>query len=102
MIADFGNALSLIANAGVIVVFALVLNLLIERVKLPGLLGMMAVGILLGPSLGNFISAEVLVFSKELRTAALIVILIRAGLGIHRKTLNTIGVPAALLSLIHI
>lgn len=68
--------------------------------RLPGLLGMIATGLLLGRNGTNFICQDILDISSELRTAALIVILIRAGLGINRATLNRIGVPAIKMSFI--
>jgi len=52
--------------------------------------------------IGNviFISPQVLDISSELKTAALIVILIRAGLGINKATLNRVGIPAIKMSCI--
>jgi NhaP-type Na+/H+ or K+/H+ antiporter len=68
--------------------------------NLPGLLGMIATGIVLGPSLLNVIDSEVLSLLAEFKTAALIVILIRAGLGINKNTLKKIGGPAIKMSFI--
>ena len=90
-------------NLAIIVSIALFVNWCCEKIKIPGLLGMIAVGILLGPY-GipgyNLISPLINSMSPELRTAALIVILIRAGLGLNRHTLNKVGIPALKMSCI--
>ena len=84
----------------IIFIAALALYWLFERVHLPGLLGMMLAGVLLGPQLIGFIDKEAMSDAGELRLAALIVILIRAGLGINRDILNKIGLPAALMGIV--
>ncbi len=90
----------LLINIAIIVIFAWALGLFCEKVKLPGLLGMLFVGILLGPHCFNAITPDLEHISSELRNAALIVILIRAGLGISKQTLNKIGGPALRMSCI--
>ena len=71
-----------------------------ERLRLPGILGMLLIGALLGPQVFGFITGEALEHADELRLAALIVILIRAGLGIDRATLNQVGAAAGLMGVI--
>ncbi len=88
------------ANLAVVVLAALILSFLFEKIKLPGLLGMILTGIIFGPYVLDFISPEVLQESAELRSIALIVILIRAGLGISRKTLHKVGKSAVKMSFI--
>jgi solute carrier family 9B (sodium/hydrogen exchanger), member 1/2 len=90
----------MLINLAGIIIIALVLGWLCEKVKLPGLLGMLFTGILLGPYCFDSISPELISISEELRNAALIVILIRAGLGISKQTLNKIGGPALRMSCI--
>jgi len=68
------------------------------RLKLPGLVGMLFVGIFLGPHLLNLISPELMNVSSDFRNIALIVILLRAGLELHRETLNRVGRPALIMS----
>ncbi len=77
-----------------IILFALIGNIIFKRIGLPGILGMIAAGIILGPSVLNLIDPEIRAVLKEFKTIALIVILFRAGLGIDRATLNRIGGPA--------
>ncbi len=77
-----------------IILFALIGNIIFKKAGLPGILGMIAAGIILGPSVLNLIDPEIRAVLKEFKTIALIVILFRAGLGIDRETLNRIGGPA--------
>ncbi len=90
----------MLLNLAVVLVVALLANWICTKVKLPGLLGMLLTGIALGPYCLKFISPELMKISGELRNAALIVILIRAGLGISKKTLNKVGGPALRMSCI--
>lgn len=79
---------------------ALLLNYLFSKINIPGILGMIATGILLGPSVLNVIGVDVRDILQEFKTAALIVILIRAGLGINKKILKKVGKPAIRMSFI--
>ncbi|MEG4503184.1 cation:proton antiporter [Microcoleus sp. F6_B4] len=65
-----------------------------RRTKAPALVGMVLVGILSGPQLGNVISPEVLGAANSLRTIAVMVILMKAGLGLDREKLSQQGTVA--------
>ena len=65
-----------------------------RRLKAPALVGMVMVGILLGPQVGNVISPEVLGAANSLRTIAVMVILMKAGLGLDREKLSQQGTVA--------
>ena len=64
---------------------------LATRLGAPALIGMILVGILVGPEGLNRISPEVLSNAGELRTLAVMVILMRAGLGLDRDKLKQQG-----------
>lgn len=87
-------------SLGIIILLGLLSNKLFEKLKLPGLLGMIIVGILIGPFGFNLLSGEILKSSEDLRKIALIVILLRAGLGIKKEDLKKVGRPAINLSFI--
>lgn len=70
---------------------------IMQKLKLPALLGMMMTGIILGPFVLNLIDASILEISADLRQIALIVILIRAGLALDLKDLKKVGRPAVLM-----
>lgn len=73
---------------------------LFEKMKLPGLLGMIITGVLIGPYGFDLLSEEIMNVSGDLRSIALIVILLRAGLGIKKEDIKRVGKPAIKLSFI--
>ncbi len=68
-----------------------------KKIKLPGLVGMLLTGILLGPYVLNFIDESVLSISADIRKIALIIILTRAGLSLDISGLKKIGRPAIMM-----
>lgn len=68
-----------------------------KKLKLPGLLGMLLTGIVLGPYVLNLLDENLLNISSELRKMALIIILLRAGLGLDISGLKKIGRPAVMM-----
>ena len=72
-------------------------SLLCRKIKLPGLFGMVIVGILLGPYVLNLIDPSVLAISAQLRKIVLIIILARAGLTLNISDLKKMGRPAILM-----
>ncbi len=68
-----------------------------QRLKLPGLLGMLMTGIILGPYALGLLDGSILGISSELRKMALIIILTRAGLGLDLSGLKKMGRSAVLM-----
>ncbi len=91
---DFLTSLALILLSSVI------LGSIFRAIKLPPLLGMLLVGIILGPHLLNLIAPPLLEVSASLRETALIIILTRAGLSLNLKDLKVVGRPAILLCMV--
>ena len=73
---------------------------LCSKLRLPGLLGMIITGIILGPYVLNLIDASILNISSELRKIALIIILTRAGLTLNINDLKKVGRPAIMMCFI--
>lgn len=88
----------MILSLAVIITLGLIFNKLFKSIKLPGLLGMLILGVIVGPNMLNLISNDILTISPDLRKIALIVILLRAGLGINRSTLKKVGKTALKMS----
>ncbi|MDV3349616.1 cation:proton antiporter [Leptothoe sp. LEGE 181152] len=65
-----------------------------RRLKAPALVGMVLAGILLGPQVINVLSPGVLGAADSLRTIAVMVILMKAGLGLDREKLAQQGTVA--------
>ncbi len=66
----------------------LMLSGIMQKLKLPGLIGMLLTGIVLGPYVLNLIAPELLGISADLREIALIIILTRAGLALDINCLR--------------
>ena len=69
-----------------------------SAIKLPRIIGMLLVGIVLGPHILNVLDDSILSISSELRQMALIIVLLKAGLSLNLSDLRQVGRPAVLLS----
>jgi len=87
-------------SIAVIIILGLSADYLFRRLKLPGLVGMLLVGVLAGPYLLKLISPEMMGVSSDFRKIALIVILLRAGFELRRDTLNRVGRAALTMSVV--
>ena len=70
----------------------------LQKCKLPGLLGLLITGMIIGPYGWDLINVSVLHISQDLREIALIIILMRAGLTLNLCDLRKVGRPALLMS----
>ena len=87
----------MLLSLALILLVGLALSGIMIKLRLPGLLGMLMAGIILGPTMLNLISPQILDISKDLRQIALIIILTRAGLSLDLKDLKKVGRPALLM-----
>lgn len=71
---------------------------LCQQLHLPRIIGMLAVGVVLGPCVLNVLDDSILSISADLRQMALIIILLRAGLSLNLADLKKVGRPAVLMS----
>ena len=80
----------------------LILSILIDwafrKLTIPGLVGMLLLGVAFGPYALGWIDPDLLTASADIRLIALIVILLRAGFEVSKNTLNKVGVRVLLLS----
>lgn len=87
-------------SLGIIILLGLLANTLFSKIKLPGLLGMLILGVLLGPYGFNLLQEDIMKVSADFRKIALIIILLRAGIGIRREDLKRVGSTAIKMSCI--
>ncbi|WP_312700660.1 cation:proton antiporter [Sedimentibacter sp.] len=88
------------ASLAVILLLGLPARKIFEKLKLPGLIGMLVLGVLIGPYGFNLLQEDMLKISGDLRGIALIIILLRAGFGIDKDDLKKIGITALKMSCI--
>ncbi len=87
-------------SLAIVILLGLLFNTIFIRLKMPGLLGMLFLGILLGPYALDWLDPNLLQVSADFRKIALIIILLRAGFGISKEDLNRVGVTAIKLGCI--
>lgn len=80
-----------------IFLLGMLLSSILKKLRLPGLLGMLITGIVLGPYVLNLLDPSILSISADLRQIALIIILTRAGLSLDINDLKKVGRPAILM-----
>lgn len=88
------------ASLAVILLLGLSAKRIFEKLRVPGLLGMLILGVLIGPHGFNLLQEDMLQISGDLRSIALIIILLRAGLGINKDDLGKVGTTALKMSCI--
>lgn len=81
-----------------IIILGLLVDWIARRLKIPGLVGMLLLGVVAGPFVLNFLQPGILNVSHDLRMIALIVILLRAGFELSRRALAKVGKMALTLS----
>lgn len=90
----------MLLSIALILLLGLLLSSFFQKIKLPGLLGMIIVGIILSPHALNLIDESILNISTDLRQIALVIILTRAGLALELSDLKKVGRPAILMCFI--
>ena len=85
-------------DIALIILLGLTGDFVFRKLKLPGLVGMLLVGVVAGPYILNLISPEMKTVSGDFRKIALIVILLRAGFELRRDTLHRVGRAALIMS----
>ena len=88
----------MLTSLSLIFLLGLPMAALCARLRLPRILGMLAVGVILGPYALNLLDPSILSVSADLREMALVIILIKAGLSLNIADLKKVGRPALLMS----
>lgn len=87
----------MLLSVSLILIVGMSIGWICQRLKLPGLLGMLMTGMILGPYALGLLDGSILGISSELRKMALIIILTRAGLGLDLLGLKKMGRSAVLM-----
>ena len=93
----FYGGIFMFFSLAIILLFGLLLGGICKKLRLPSLIGMLAVGIIIGPYALNLIDTSILEISAQLRKIALIIILARAGLSLNMSELKKVGRPAIMM-----
>lgn len=87
-------------SLAIIILLGILANTLFTKLKMPGLLGMLILGVILGPYGFNLLQPDILNASADFRKIALIIILLRAGFGVSVEDLKKVGKTAIKMSCI--
>lgn len=90
----------MLLSFGLILLVGFAVGWLLDKIRIPGLVGMIVVGLVFGPFCLNIIDPSILDISSELRQIALVIILTRSGLNLDLKKLLSVGTPALLMSFV--
>ena len=90
----------MLLSFGLILLVGFVVGWLLNKIRIPGLVGMIVVGLVFGPFCLNIIDPSILDISSELRQIALVIILTRSGLNLDLKKLLSVGTSALLMSFV--
>lgn len=90
----------MLASLSLIFIVGLSMAAVCQRLRLPRIIGMLISGAVLGPYVLDLLDPSILGISSELRQAALIIILIRAGLSLQISDLKKVGRPAVMMSFV--
>lgn len=90
----------MLLSLAIIFIIGLLSASVFQTLKLPRIIGMLAVGIVIGSYGLDLLAPSVLNISSELRQIALIIILIKAGLSLNLSDLKKVGRPAVLMSFV--
>lgn len=88
----------MLTSLALIFLIGLAMASICQKLRLPGIIGMLLTGIFLGPFVLNLLDPSILAISQDLRKIALIIILLKAGLSLDLEDLKKVGSPAILLS----
>lgn len=88
----------MLLSLGLLLLVGLLLAGLFKKIHMPALVGFILTGILLGPFVLNQMDDNLLDISADLRTIALVIILIRAGLSLDLRKILSQGRIAVLLT----
>ncbi len=88
----------MIVSLAELLILGIIVDWAFRKLNISGLVGMLLLGVALGPSLLGWINPELLAASADLRLIALIVILLRAGFELSKETVNRLGFLVMLLS----
>ncbi len=87
----------MLLSLALIIILGLLSKVIFAKIRLPYIIGMLFIGILLGPYVLNILDPSINNISADLREIALIIILMKAGLSLDINDLKKVGRPAILL-----
>jgi NhaP-type Na+/H+ or K+/H+ antiporter len=89
----------MLLSFGLILFLGVVSAKLLNKINVPSFLGFLLIGILIGPVF-HILSSEFIGYTQEIATLAMVILLLRAGLGLSRDSMAKVGRVAIEMSCI--
>ncbi len=90
----------MIVSLAELLILGLVVDWFFRKLAVPGLVGMLFLGVLFGPHALGWVDPELMAVSGDFLLIALIVILLRAGFELSKDTLNRVGGRVLVLAVV--
>ena len=90
----------MLISIAIILLLGILNQMFCKKLTIPSLIGLIFIGILIGPFVFDQLDPTLLAISADIRQVVLIIILTRAGLSLNLKDLRKVGRPAILLSFV--
>ena len=90
----------MLISIAIILLLGILNQMICKKLTIPSLIGLIFIGILIGPFVFDQLDPTLLAISADIRQVVLIIILTRAGLSLNLKDLRKVGRPAILLSFV--
>lgn len=90
----------MIVSLAELLILGLVVDWAFRKLAVPGLVGMLFLGVLFGPHALGWVNPELMAVSGDFLLIALIVILLRAGFELSKETLNRVGGRVLVLAVV--
>lgn len=88
----------IIISIGIVILLGILCIKCLGKLKVPAFLGFLLIGIILGPYVTNILNIEFMGLTREIATFSMVILLIRAGLGLSRDALRKVGRVAVEMS----
>ena len=90
----------MLISIAIILLLGILNQMICKKLTIPSLIGLIFIGILIGPFVFDQLDPTLLAISADIRQVVLIIILTRAGLSLNLKDLRKVGRPAIILSFV--
>lgn len=88
----------IIISIGIVILLGVLCIKCLNKLKVPAFLGFLLIGVILGPYVTNILNLEFMELTREIATFSIVILLIRAGLGLSRDALRKVGRVAVEMS----
>ncbi|KZX11024.1 cation:proton antiporter [Methanobrevibacter curvatus] len=90
----------MILSIGIVLLLGVLCAKFLDKINIPSFLGFLLIGVLIGPYIFNILNHEFIGYTQEIATLAMVILLLRAGLGLSKDSMKKVGRVAVEMSCI--